>query len=132
MTEKIYELSWGWYEDSQHWILAGPSMMWEEFKSLCDSLISEAATKAVVAQQREDYPSYIGVSEVVEQMIPLLIERGFSVVETCRANYTGSGILKNGYGSLWEFLNTASAELIQTHNEQIRNKSYDDLENENV
>jgi len=113
----IYELSYSWYEDySPSFFDPPPGVVHtqDEWQSLCDSLLDEAASRAIAKMPDQ----YVGWDEIVLEVGVMLTERGYSLAARCKANYWGACIIRDAEDR--GPLSTQSFEKIIAHNEANR------------
>lgn len=94
---KIFVLSRSDWEEYTPHILTGPEdMTGKQFRALCDSLLPEAAERAVlIASQVEPCADgtvicdFVGWGEIVDSLTTILTHHGFDVAAVTRCDYTG-------------------------------------------
>ena len=88
----LYILSYSYYDAYFSIIVDGPEVAaWQEF---CNNLVNDACEKAL---KDTDKCMYIGWEEIFNQLVSLVVDRGYNVVKPQEANYSGPGIIRSGY-----------------------------------
>lgn len=119
---KIFVLSWSHYEEYVPHILFGPEeYSKEKFIDLTDSLLDKAVLFAIEKESKDEYPSYIGWESIVEQVVVLLKDYGFEVVNAIESNYFGGSIIDEEKWSSPKISQSINKSLID-YNLIIRNK----------
>lgn len=121
---KIFRVSRIYWEDYEPYDLIGPDhYSKEEFQKLCDSLLHDAVETAIKVEQAEEYPCYVGWSEIVEQLVVELTKHGFQKVELIEAEYRGTAIIRENSAHESQVPESIIKELSE-HNEKVRRGSY--------
>jgi hypothetical protein len=92
----IYELSRGHQDGHVSVLFWHPTrhMAECEWSAHCGTLLEEAARRAVEKEAAREHPSWVGMGEIMDEMIPMLEAAGFVRLTTVRRDYYDAIIIR--------------------------------------
>lgn len=94
--KNLFVLEYSYYEEYYAFYFEGPENVTRaQFKATCNELLEKAGYNAIVAERKDEYPSFVGWRHVVESMVPLLEQQGYRCFMPKRASFWGGGIIDN-------------------------------------
>lgn len=121
----LYKYTLADYECSQDYFFSGPEMMQTEWADLCDSVMEEAGAALLLKSKSEDEPTHIWLTDVLDEMESIFLQRGFQKLEFITAEYVGLDIrhcedsVKRGLGESYEALRQHNENMDSAWKKQI-------------
>ena len=121
-TNKLFEVSYSWYEEYCPTLFLGPeNITEEEFSNLCKCLLPVAARNAVLKTD-----SWVGWHEIVDALIEMLEERNFIKIVPKKFDCWGTSIIRKKdlteYGETSLEILAEALDLIEKHNKKIEDR----------
>jgi hypothetical protein len=120
----IYELSYSWYEEYSPILFKHADLLLsrEQWRELCDSLLDEAAARAV--KEMSEREVWVGWNEIVNKVADLLKQKGFIELDSVKSDYFGSCIIDSEDEA--ERLPEAAKKLVLEYNKNLRSKLHEE------
>lgn len=113
----LFVIAHSYYEEYSPYYFEGPETATkEDFEKACQSLLEQAGYNAILMEQKDAHPSFIGWNSVVESMIPLLEQQGYRHFKPPIVRYWG-GIIDSYEDA--KKLGNAGREVV-SHNKRVR------------
>jgi len=94
----IFELSWGGYDGSYHWLFEHDDKTQEDFQKDCNELLVKYGDEYMESEDG----FWVGASDWVEYIVGKLPERGYEPVEPIHVYYPELSVLRSGERVEWE------------------------------
>ena len=121
----LFIVSYSWYEDYDPTVVKSPKPITEaEFQKICRSLLTEAAEVAIQKENSKDFVSWVGVHEVENELIGLLVKKkGWEIMSLPSFCLWGSNIIERE-GDLGEtnLFSEKAKQALFAHNKKVEER----------
>lgn len=118
-NKDLFVLVYSHYEDYVPYYFWGDaSSSQEDFQSLCDRLVDQAAFNAVRSAENSEYGAWVGWHDIVMSLIPLLAKEGYIQFEPKIKVVSGSGIIDHSMDT--DMLGQDAAKAVIKYNHDMK------------
>ena len=116
--QKIFEISWGDYDDYKYFIFTHDNKTQQEFKKDIKFIFRKYGKEFLDSKQK----LFVGPNSWLDYIVPKMEELGYKEADIIRESLSGSSIFDKGNLSFSKLIGKELTELANTHNIRIENK----------
>ena len=126
MSDKLYRVSYSWYEEYNPTIVSGPKV--DDWETYCKRLVPEACIRAAKnAVSGGGHEHWVGMNDIKDAVVEILIDKGYTVLKPVEFDIFGGCIVENRkeiekYMVAVNEIEVSAIETILDHNERVRKR----------